>query len=415
VKLLEIMQNFSYNYCMNYQKRDIETKIDHTLARGKSILLLGARQTGKTTLLNKQCRPDLYYDFAKPSTRHQFERNPDSLSDEIAAYRLTHPTEKPPLIIIDEAQKVPLITDVAQYLIDNQKAQFILTGSSARKLKHNHHREINLLPGRVIKLHLDPLMLSEISKPLPDITTLLLYGSLPDIYLEPSNQNKEEDLISYVNIYLEEEIRLEALTRNLASFSRFLELAAIEAGALINFAKLSQDIGINVHLLSEYFQILEDCLIVDKILPLIDSQSRRRLTKAPKYLFFDLGVRRICAKEGAQLSEKSLGNLFEQFIGIELNRYLRLHAPTFRLRYWRDHNGPEVDYIIDMNHVLLPIEVKWTTNPTSNDCKHLKKFLDEYPCHELAYVVCQTPRKRMLQDRIMALPWQELPEVLTSI
>lgn len=414
MKIFKIFQNFMYNWDMNYQKREIETKIKHTLSRGKSILLLGARQTGKTTLLNQYTQINLYYDFAKPTTRRQFENHPDSLGEEIEAYQATHQAIKLPLVVIDEAQKVPLITDVVQYLIDSKKAQFILTGSSARKLKYNHNREINLLPGRIIKLHLDPLMLSEMPS-LSKLEDLLLYGSLPSIFLETSYQDKEEDLLSYVDVYLEEEIRLEALTRNLSSFSRFLELAAIEAGNLINFTKLSQDIGINVHLLNEYFQILQDCLIIDKITPITDSSTRRRLTKAPKYLFFDMGVKRICAREGTQLSEKSLGHLFEQFVGIEINRYLRLHAPNFLLCYWRDHNGPEIDYIIDMNHLFLPIEVKWTDNPTEKDCKHLKKFVEEYSCHPMAYIICRVPRKRLLDDRIMAIPWQELHEMLADM
>lgn len=400
---------------MKYQTRLLEPRLQHILERGKNVLLLGARQTGKTTFLKNHESPSFYYNFSQPKVRHQFEQNPDSLSDEIEAFWKTESPLKPPLIIIDEVQKVPDIIDVAQYLIDNQRAQFILTGSSARKLKKRDKGETNLLPGRVVKLQMDTLTLMEMGEFLPDLKTLLHYGSLPSIFFEKDLFNKEEDLLSYTAIYLEEEIRQEALVRNLAAFSRFLELAAIESGHPVNLTKLSQDIGIHLHLLNEYFQILEDSLIIEKIMPIADNTSRRRLTKAPKYLFFDIGIRRICAKEGIQLSEKTLGQQFEEFVGIELCRYIRLFSPQSRLLYWRDHNGPEVDYVIDKNHVFLPIEVKWTENPRIHDCRHLQKFMNEYSCQDTAFLVCRVPRKRQLSEKIIALPWQDLPELIQKI
>lgn len=179
---------------------------------------------------------------------------------------------------------------------------------------------------------------------------------------------------------------------------------------------MSQDVGVNVHLINEYFHILEDTLIVEKILPInAPSHSRKRLTKAPKYLFFDIGVRRICAKEGVYLSEKAWASQFEQWVGVELLRYIRLYALQASLKYWRDHNGPDIDYVIEKSHGFLPVEVKWTQNPTTYDCRHLKKFMQDYPCQELGYLVCRAPRKRLLADRIMALPWQELPEIIDLI
>ena len=177
---------------------------------------------------------------------------------------------------------------------------------------------------------------------------------------------------------------------------------------LINFTNLSQEIGVSLHLIIEYFQILEDCLIVDRINSLTESSTRRKLTKAPKYLFFDLGIRRLCAKEGRRLSQRALSALFEQFVGMEILRYLKLYAPSYRLKYWRDHNGPEVDYIIDMNHHYLPIEVKWTEEPSTKDCRHLEKFMDEYQCEKISYLVCRVARQRKISDRVIALPWNEL-------
>ncbi len=394
-----------------YQARLLEPKLQATLERQKSILLLGPRQTGKTTLIKHSCTADLVFNLSIPKQRNQFERDPDSLSAEIEALWLKNKLTTMPLIIIDEVQKVPALMDAIQYIIDEERAQFLLTGSSARKLKMNKKEGINLLPGRVVMLHLDALTIPEMNGSLPNLEDLLLFGSLPGIHFDKTNAHREEDLISYVETYLEEEVRREALVRNLGTFSKFLELSAISLGEPINFAKLSQDIGVGVHLIMEYFQILEDCLIADKIYPLSDSSTRRKLTKAPKYLFFDLGVKRICAKEGRRLSQKTLADLFEQFVGMEVLRYLKLYAPSYQLKYWRDHNGPEIDYIIDMNHRYLPIEVKWTESPSAKDCRHLEKFMDEYPCEDVSYVVCRVARQRRISERVIALPWQELTDL----
>ncbi|SRR5579883_510844 len=398
---------------MTYLPRLIEKPLQAHLQRGKSILLLGARQTGKTTLLKHLGMGDMSYTLLDPEVRLRFEKSPNILGQEIAAYKHLNHLSRMPIVIIDEVQKVPSLMDVVQLLIDNGEAQFILTGSSVRKLRR--HPQFNLLPGRVINFHLDPLGLLELPQPFPSLETLLLYGSLPGIYLENKLLNKEIDLTAYVTNYLEEEVRGEALVRQLGSFARFLELAAIESGNQINIHKLSQELGIGRHTISEYFHILEDCLVAEKIDPITDSTTRRRLTKAPKYLFFDMGIRRIAAIEGSQLSSKALGSLFEQFIGLELLRYLRAKMiPAAVLRYWRDHAGPEVDYIVEINKRYLPIEVKWTEHPTLDDSKHLIKFMQEYNCIKPAYLICRCTKPLLLKEDILALPWQELSRMMQS-
>lgn len=391
---------------MNYISRKIEPNIRRNLDRGKSILLLGARQTGKTTLLQK-IPSDLYISLANPIIRQRFEKDLALLLGEIEA--LNPGTKKIPLVIIDEVQKIPDILDLAQDLIDRKKAQFILTGSSARKLKRPS--SINLLPGRVVALKLTPLTISE----LPDtdnLEKLLLYGALPGIVVQKKMIDKESDLISYVTIFLEEEIRAEALARNIGSFSRFLELAASESGNIINFRKLSQEIGVAHTTISGYYQILEDCLIAERIEPLRHTKTRRRLTSMPKYLFFDLGVRRVCANEGIKLPLRHIGLLFEQFIGLELLRAINLITERNKLYFWRDVMGNEIDWILELRNKYIPIEVKLTKNPTINDAKQLQKFLAEYDNVDNAYIVCTAPRKLKLQDRIYALPWQELDDII---
>lgn len=394
---------------MKYIHRQLEKPISSTLERGKSILLLGPRQTGKTTLIKNQLHPDLSYSFIDTESRLRYEKTPHLLARELSAAIKNF--KKMPIICIDEVQKIPLVMDIAQDFIDRKQAQFILTGSSARKLKHGS--QVNLLPGRVVVFNMDPLNLNELP-PSIELEELLIYGSLPAIIDEPDSKNKEIDLISYVSTYLEEEIRAEALVRNVGAFSRFLELAASESGNIINFTKLSQDVGVADSTIASYYQILEDCLIVQRIDPIIKSPSHRRLIKSPKYLFFDLGIRRACANEGANVSQKTLSLYFEQFIGLELIRFLHANLTHAKLRYWRDANGPEIDFVLESHDQFVPIEVKWSTAPSDKEAKHLKKFIAEYPHIYQGIIVCRTPAAYELEGNILVLPWQNLLSHLES-
>lgn len=393
---------------MAYIFRKIEHSIRAALARGKSVLLLGARQTGKTTLI-KRVSADLSISLIHADIRQRYEQRPSLLIGEIEA--LAESKQTMPLVIIDEVQKVPEILDAVQDLIDRNIARFILTGSSARKLRMG--AKVNLLPGRVVVLRLDPLTLPELAAETVTLENLLLYGSLPGIFTVDNGQNKEIDLHSYVTTYLEEEIRSEAVVRKVGLFSRFLALAASESGNVVNFRKLSQEIGVAHTTIAAYYQILEDCLIAEMINPLLQTKFRRRLIKTPKYLFFDLGVRRIRGGEGTTLPDEYLGKLFEQWVGLELVRMARLSQELVKIYFWRDANGPEVDWVIEKNGSWIPIEVKWTKLPTISDAKHLKAFKAEYENVKNAYIVCRTPTKVKLTEGIYALPWEALPEVLT--
>jgi len=393
---------------MDYINRNISSRLDASLKTGKSILLLGARQTGKTTLL-KQRHCDFYVSFIQPRERLRYELDPSALADEVIA--VVEQLNTKPLVIVDEVQKVPAIMDVVQGLIDDNMAQFILTGSSARKLKHGAH--INLLPGRLIPLRLAPLSFDETSRLHKTLPELLIYGALPEIVTTTSADEKEALLDAYVTLYLEEEIRTEAIVRNVANFARFLELAANESGHIVNYSKLSQVIGVAHTTIAEYYQILEDCLIAERIEPLIKSKTRRKLIKSNKYLLFDMGLRRLAAKEGEKLSNERMGQLFEQLIGLELIKQTQFHSQKVSIKYWRDADGPKVDWVIDKQDNYIPIEVKYTSNPKPSDAKHLKIFLNEYENAQVAYVVCQIPRKKKLFDRVYAIPWQDLPTLFT--
>ena len=391
---------------MDFISRQIEKRFKKTLDRRKSILLLGPRQTGKTTLV-KSLKADLYINLARPAIRQVYEKDPGRLTREVEAM-----TSELPLVIIDEVQKVMPLLDAVQDLIDSQVAQFILTGSSARKLRREG--DANLLPGRVVILRMDPLLISEMTTLSPSIEELLLYGSLPQIILEKSAENREEDLFSYVTTYLEEEIRSEAFVRNVGAFSNFLKLAALESGSISNFHKLSQDVGVSNPTISEYYQILVDCLVAERIEALSQSRTRKKLIKSPKFLIYDLGVRRIAAGEGRDIPDKYMGDLFEQWVGLELLRLMRTAPQKSSLLFWRDQAGAEVDWIVEKENQYTPVEVKWTDNPSSRDARHVHAFIEEYSNSSRGYVICRIPRAQKLTDTVTALPWRELHTVLES-
>lgn len=390
---------------MEYIARVAHKKIESLINRKKSILLLGPRQTGKTTLLHR-LPLDRYISLANLETQLAYEQDPGRLGREIESLAAS---KKFPLVAIDEIQKIPKLTDAVQDLIDRNLGQFILTGSSARKLRETQH--LNLLPGRVIPLHLDPLMIQEIPREKLNLSQLLLFGSLPGILLEDDPNMGEEILNGYVSLFLDEEIRREAAVRNIGAFGQFLRLAAAESGNELNFEKISQDVGVSRTTIANYYQVLEDCLVVERIEPLSHSETRKRLVKTPKYLLFDVGVRRISAKLGTQLSNELMGHLFEEFVGLELLRLLRYFSPKGQLQFWRDANGPEVDWVVNCQGKYLPIEAKWTNKPSSSHIKHLNLFLSEYEAKK-GYVICQIPYRQKLSDKIEAVPWQEIPLVI---
>ena len=389
--------------------RRVEGRIRQALERQKSVLLLGPRQTGKTTLV-EPLRPDLLLNFLQPQVRQRYERAPQLLGAEVEALSERTPGRRP-VVALDEVQRVPELVNVVQDLIDRRLARFILTGSSARKLRRGGG--VNLLPGRLMPLRLDPLSLAE--RVPPTLEEALIYGSLPGIVLAADEPTREADLRAYTTLYLEEEVRAEALVRNLGRFSRFLQLAALESGAISHFRGIAQELGVAHTTVAGYYEILEDCLIAERIEPLSESRTRKKLTKSPRYLFFDLGVRRAAADEGPRPPAHVLGALFEQFVGLELLRAIRQVTTPLRLRFWRDPDGPEVDWIVMAEDHWLAVEVKWSEMPDERDARHLRTFMAEHPKAREAVVVCRTPRRFKIAPKITALPWQEIPALVNAM
>lgn len=357
-------------------KREILGEISNQLKKGKSVLLLGPRQVGKTTL-SHQLDFRLSINLALNKERQLYERDPNLLSQKILS--LNH---KRPLVYIDEVQKVPALLDEVQALIDQKKATFLLTGSSARKLRSES--KTNLIPGRVVNLRMDPLSIDENPASIEEI---FAYGQLPEIAQTKETKQKSLLLRSYVENYIEDEIRKETKIRNVANYSRFLELAAIQSGRITNFTEISKELGPTVATIQSYYQILEDTLLAERIDPYLKNSSRKKLTKSSKYLFFDLGVRRISAKEGISFLPERRGELFEHLVGNEILKWIHSRVNGARLYFWRDADGPEVDWLIEYEDRLLPIEVKLSPSYKPSHAKHLKTFLSEYPNAKTGVVI----------------------------
>ncbi|WKZ25534.1 MAG: ATP-binding protein [bacterium] len=398
--------------------RHISRNLNQTLKNNKSILLLGPRQVGKSTLIREVLSKKHHFDsilLQNPALRIIYEKEPARLIQE---YELANTAD---IIYIDEIQKVPALFDSIQYLIDEHHKKFILTGSSARKLRRSH---ANLLPGRLILQHLDPLMWGELGITiknyipeigLPNIITkdnnfslndCMVYGSLPEVVSIPAPQRKQL-LHSYSTIYLEEEIRAEAISRNLGLFSSFLQLAAYESGGNPNFTSLSNQTGISVITVKEYYQILLDTLIIHQLPPFIKN-ARKRIVKTPKYYFFDIGVKNAVADIPleANLTNIDRGSLFEHFVILEMFRRQNLKG-DFKLYYWRTQSGLEVDLIIETNNKVIPIEIKSGKNIGLKDLSGLNTFLDDNKL-EKGYVITTDQKPYKLSDRITVIPWTYL-------
>lgn len=406
-------------------ERLLGSKLEDLSKSSKSILLLGPRQTGKSTLiegiLNKSAKESLIYRLQNLEVFQRVIKSPEQIAKNVEA-KLEK--KKAINLYIDEVQKCPILLDDCQYLIDKYKTRIsvILTGSSARKLRQ---RGVNLLPGRVFVQYLHSLTFPEIMpideqnivpiktkitkypKDKPSLEDLLIYGSLPGILNE--KKYKGDLLNSYVSTYLQEEIKAEALTRNLGAFSRFLELSASESGLTPNLSRLSQESGIPLMTIKNYFQLLEDTLITFSI-PAFTKSSRKQILSASKYVYFDLGVRNAASE--IPLNSKILkteigGKLFEQFICLELIKRIEYQYPHWKYFYWRTNNGLEVDFIIQTEDEIIPIEIKFTDTPQKNHIKHLEIFMEEYKAKR-GFLVGTFPRAQKLSERIYAIPWNEI-------
>ena len=370
----------------------IKRLLEMALPPGRSAFLWGARKTGKSTYLRERFPRSLVFDFLDTDLVLEFSKRPALLRDQLLARDasvLKHP------IILDEVQKVPHILDEVHWLIENKRLQFILCGSSARKLKRG---QANLLGGRAWRFEMFPLVSAELKT--LDLLRALNHGMIPNHYLEDQYQ---KSLKAYTTDYLKEEVFAEGLTRNIPAFSRFFEAVGYSHGELTNFSNIARECGVDSKTVKEYYQILEDTLLGTMIAPFKRRQSRQVISQTPKFYLFDVGVAGALTNRHLTVERGELfGKAFEHFIFMEIRAHSSLRELNYAINFWRTKSGLEADFVLGDGQVA--IEVKGTHRVERNDLRPLMAFKDEYSPRQ-TLVVCNE-RVERIHERIRIVPWR---------
>ncbi|MFN0058494.1 MAG: ATP-binding protein [Planctomycetota bacterium] len=346
----------------------LDRVLERRLADGKkSVLLLGPRQVGKTTLC-RALKPDVTIDLADEAEYLRYAKDPGRLRQESAAWPVRT------LVLIDEIQRVPALLNLVQLIVDRPRNQtrFLLTGSSARKLRR---RGVNLLPGRVVLEYLDPLLMSELGANFV-LEKCLRLGMLPELQLMDTEAN--ETLETYSEIYLREEIRAEALTQNVGAYARFLDVVAEMSGQWLNYSKLSADTEIPKETIRRYVSILEDTLLLFRLPAFQPSiKTTRRVLQRERVLLFDVGVRNaLLGLHRRAASQQELGPLFEQWLILQVFYLDRAFRKRWKLSSYRTEGGAEVDLVIETADELLGVEIKASKNIRAADTRGLASLAD---------------------------------------
>ena len=318
--------------------------------------MLGPRQVGKSTLLASMA-PDISLNLASPRVFRDFVAHPERLERELLA--------APPgaqTVFLDEVQRVPALLDVVQLVLDEHpgRFRFLLSGSSARKLRRGH---ANLLPGRIHVHQMHPLLARELGGDF-ELARALAHGTLPGICSEPDAELRASDLRSYADIYLREEIQAEALVRNLGGFSRLLDLVAASSGRILNVQALCRQAGLGYETTRRYIEVLEDTLVMFRV-PAWSGSSRSSLVGHPRLFLFDTGVRNALLRRPLDVPlPDERGPLLEHFVACELHRRLRTLWPEAALFHYRTRSGAEVDFVLEVGRDLWGIEVKASSRVT---------------------------------------------------
>lgn len=367
-----------------------------------SIFLFGPRGTGKTSWIKSNLTQELYLDLLDFNVFNTLSSNPSRLESLI-------PQNFKNWIVIDEVQRIPELLNEVHRLIEAKKFRFLLTGSSARSLKR---KGTNLLAGRALKYHMHPLVIQEIGQTF-NLAHALRFGLLPVAVTE---NDPRQYLESYVETYLREEVLQEGLTRNIGSFSRFLEIASFSQGNILNFSEIGRELSITRFTVANYFQILDDLLLAVRI-PVFTQRAKRKMVSHEKFYFFDTGVyRHLRPMSPLDTQEEadgaSLETLFLQSL-LAINDYYKL---GYKIYFWRTHSGTEVDFIAYGPNGLHAFEIKRGTQVTNKLLRGLRSFKEDYPVAQLHYIFMG--RLAEYHGDVTALPFEQallkLPEILNS-
>ncbi|MBM4346419.1 MAG: ATP-binding protein [Deltaproteobacteria bacterium] len=348
----------------------------HQHLQRKSVFLLGPRRTGKSFLLRHQCRADRAYDLLQSDVYQRLAARPWLLREDLG------PNDR--LVVVDEIQKIPALLDEVHGLIESRDIRFVLSGSSARKLRR---AQVPTLAGRARLLAMFPLVRAEIAE--FDLDRALRFGLLPPVWLA---DDPWDELKSYAGEYLHEEIRAEALARRIEGFARFLRSAALTHGELVNFESVGRDSGVPARTVREYYQVLVDTLLGDLVEPW--QVPVRKAVSHGKFYFFDNGV--VHALLGARdLPEGTVayGTAFEAWVHHELRAWLARSGSDLPLRFWRTADGAEVDFVLGDGSVA--IEVKATKAAETRDARGLRALAEATPLGRQVLVSRDPSRRRI--------------------
>jgi predicted AAA+ superfamily ATPase len=362
------------------------------LPTGKSAFLWGPRKVGKTYWITHTLKDATVIDLLKTDTLAEYISRPALLRERYQDHK--------GLIVIDEVQKAPQLLDEVHWLIENKKLSFLLTGSSARKLRRGH---ANLLGGRAWRKIMVPLSYLEVTS--FDLEKIMVSGLLPPHYL---STNPAEELRAYVADYLKEEIVAEALIQNIPAFSEFMRVAAITSSELINYVNIARETGVSHKVIRTYFDILEDTYLGFRISPWKKSKNRRMIS-TEKFYLFDVGVANYLSRRQPLIGSFEFGKAFEHYILMELRAYQVYRNPDMPITFWRTSTGREVDFILGDKE--LAIEVKGSSRVHEGDIRSLQALIEDGPVKKRC-LICLEKQPRSLANNIQVLPWQMFIEQL---
>ncbi len=358
-----------------------------------SFFLFGPRGTGKSTWLREEIKNALWIDLLDPEQYRSFNARPERLKE------LVRGNKDKRIVIIDEIQKVPSLLTVVHLLIEEKiERQFILTGSSARKLKR---AGVDLLAGRVVKRTLHPFIAAEV-KEVFDLNKALHQGLIPLVIMA---RDPEEVIRSYSALYVREEVQMEGLVRNIGAFSRFLEVIAFSHANVLNISNVARECQVERKAIEGYISILEDLLLAFR-LPVFTRRAKRATVQHPKFYYFDAGVfRALRAKGPLDRPEEIAGHALEGLVGQHLIAWNAYRGEFNDVYYWRTRSGTEVDFIIYGPEVFWALEVKNSSQVRDADLYSLGAFKEEYP--ECTAYYLYRGKERMMRKGILCLPVEE--------
>ncbi|MFC1504520.1 ATP-binding protein [Spirochaetota bacterium] len=372
----------------------METYIPRTFkAPNHSFFLLGPRGTGKSTLLKNTYKNAMWIDLLKPDVFRTYISHPERIIE------LVHGNPDIKIIIIDEVQKAPeLLSSVHSIIEEKKNLQFILTGSSARKLRRTG---IDLLAGRVLLYSLFPFIASELKGNF-DLEKALQYGLLPIIV---SSDDPGETIKTYVALYIQEEVLAEGLVRNIGNFSRFLESISFSHGSVLNISNVARDCEVERKVVEGYVKILEDILLAFRI-PVFEKKAKRKLSSHPKFYFFDTGVFQTLRPKGPLDKPEEIGGAaLEGLVFQNLMAWNAYNGSKYTVYYWRTRNGLEIDFILYGKPGIVAFEVKNSKKIRPVDLKPLLSFKEDYPSAKC--VLLYRGKERLIKKNIICEPCED--------